>query len=744
MISIISASFRVSLNSPSNKYKMRKLLLLFLLSGMAATAQKNLTIEEATSGQYRQFAAKNLVAPQWRNDTKTVTYLNDSYSQLMQRSGDNNWTESVLATKDALTLALKGKFPQDTFNLQYFPYTYTWKDKNTLSFEVAGTQSTYIVDYDPTSNTIKNAVAISPEAVQQRMSPDGTKAAWLQDNNIMLTSGAANTAITNDTDKSIVNGSDYVHRQEFGINKGMWWSPASDKLLYYRKDETMVTNYPVVQWGERVALNKDIRYPMAGMKSEEVTLVIYDVTTKNKITLKTGEPVEQYLTSVTWSPDGKSVYVGVLNREQNHLKMNRYNAVTGALEKTLFEEKAHTYVEPLHDLVFIPGNNSQFLYRSEKDGFEQLFLYNIDGKLVKKLGYNDVIVTGDITFDSAAKNVFYTGATNNGLDRHLYKVDLKSGKTTQLTTASGTHTAMVSSDGSYAFDSFSNPTTPNDVSIINLKNNKATSILKADNPYTGKTVLPKMELVTVMSADGKTPLNGRLIYPANFDATRKYPVMVYVYGGPHAQLVTNEWLGGASLFDYYMAQQGYVVFTLDNRGSDARGRDFEHVIHRNLGQAEMADQMEGVDFLKSKTFVDQNKIGVYGWSFGGFMTTSLMVNHPETFKVGVAGGPVIDWKYYEIMYGERYMDTPQENPEGYAKNALPAQAKNLQGRLLMIHGAQDPVVVQQHSMDFIQACIAAGKQVDYFLYPTHEHNVRGKDRVHLNAKIADYFETHLK
>jgi dipeptidyl-peptidase-4 len=723
---------------------MRKLLLLFLLSGMAATAQKNLTIQEATFGQYQQFAAKSVVSPQWRKDTKTVTYLNDSYSQLMQRSEEGNWAESVLATKDGLTSALKSKFPQDTFNLQYFPYTYTWKDKNTLSFEVAGTQSNYMVEYDPASNTIKTAIAIATDAAQQRISPDGTKAAWLKDNNIMLTYGGTNTPVTSDTDKGIVNGSDYVHRQEFGINKGMWWSPASDKLLYYRKDETMVTNYPVVQWGERVAANKDIRYPMAGMKSEEVTLVIYDVATKNKTTLKTGEPVEQYLTSVTWSPDGKSVYVGVLNREQNHLKMNRYNTVSGAFEKTLFEEKASTYVEPLHDLVFIPGNSSQFIYRSEKDGFEQLYLYNTDGKLVRKLGYNDVIVTGDITFDSAAKNVFYTGATNNGLDRHLYKVDLKSGKTTQLTTASGTHNATVSSDGSYAFDSYSNTTTPNDVSIINLKNNKSTSILKADNPYTGKTVLPKMELVTVMSADGKTPLNGRLIYPANFDASKKYPVMVYVYGGPHAQLVTNEWLGGASLFDYYMAQQGYVVFTLDNRGSDARGRDFEHVIHRNLGQAEMDDQMKGIDFLKSKNFVDQNKIGVYGWSFGGFMTTSLMVNHPETFKVGVAGGPVIDWKYYEIMYGERYMDTPQENPEGYAKNALPAQAKNLQGRLLMIHGAQDPVVVQQHSMDFIQACIAAGKQVDYFLYPTHEHNVRGKDRIHLNTKIADYFETHLK
>ena len=256
-----------------------------------------------------------------------------------------------------------------------------------------------------------------------------------------------------------------------------------------------------------------------------------------------------------------------------------------------------------------------------------------------------MVIIDFLNFDAKAKNVFYVGTANNGLDRQLYKVNLKSGKTEQLTTASGTHSAMVSSDGTLALDSFSNTTTPNDVNIINLDNGKSNSLFKAENPYTGKTVLPKMELVTITAADGKTPLNGRLIYPANYDANKQYPVMVYVYGGPHAQLVTNDWLGGASLFDYYMAQQGYVVFTLDNRGSDARGRDFEHVIHRQLGQNEMADQMKGVEFLKSKPFVDKNKIGVYGWSFGGFMATSLMLNHGDTFKVGVAGGPVCDWKY---------------------------------------------------------------------------------------------------
>ena len=723
---------------------MRKLLFLFLLTGIAATAQRNLTIQEATYGQYQAFAVKSLVSPQWRPETNTVTYLNSSYSALVARSESNNWSENTLLTKEDVLTALKNKFPQEEFMMQIFPYSYIWKDKNTISFEATGKNANYIVLFNVDKKEVSNAVAINADATQQALSPDNKYAASLNDNNIVITSAnGTNTTVTNDA-AGIVNGSDYTHRQEFGIDRGMWWSPNSDKLLYYRKDETMVGNYPLTDFSARTATEKDVKYPMAGLKSEEVTLVVYDIASAKKVTLKTDGPKEQFLTTITWSPDGKSIFVGVLNREQNDLKLNKYDAATGNFINTLFEETAPTYVEPLHPLTFVPGKNDEFLYRTEKDGYEQLYLYNTDGKLLKNLGYKDVVVTNLLNFDTKAKNVFYVGTANNGLDRQLYKVSLKSGKTTQVTTTSGIHTIVMNSDATYALDSFSNTTTPNDVSIINLKNNKATTLFNAENPYTGKTVLPKMELVTITAADGKTPLNGRLIYPADFDASKKYPVMVYVYGGPHAQLVENTWLGGASLFDYYMAQKGYVVFTLDNRGSDARGRDFEHVIHRQLGQNEMADQMKGIDFLKSKPFVNQDKIGVYGWSFGGFMTTSLMTTHPETFKVGVAGGPVIDWKWYEVMYGERYMDMPQENPEGYAKTSLLDKAKNLQGRLLMIHGAQDNVVVQQHSMEFIQACIEANKQIDYFLYPTHEHNVRGKDRYHLNQKIADYFDTYLK
>ena len=721
---------------------MKNYILSFLLVGSMSFAQK-LTIEETVTGA-RKYAPTSLNAIQWRKDSKSVTHLSSDFTNLMERSATSGWAVTTLATKSEFEAALKEALPTEEFVLRTFPFTIEWKSNNTFQTEIASKTNQYQVTYDVITKKITSKIGYALEGSQARFASN-SNVAWLKDNNIRITSNNKTIEVTNDENPAIVNGSDYVHRQEFGIDRGMWWNASGTQLAYYRKDETMVGNYPIINWNEREAVNKDLKYPMAGMTSEQVTLVLYDVASGKKVTLQTGEPKDQYLTMVSWEPTGKYIFVGVLNRDQNYLKFNKYDASTGAFVKTLFEEKATTWVEPQHALTFVPNNSTQFIYQTDFNGYNQMYLYTTDGKLLKNLGYNDVVVTNLLGFDVTNSKINYIGTANNGLDRQLYQVDIKTGKTVQLTTISGTHNASVSSDGLLVLDQYSNATTPNEISILNIKTKMvATTLVKADNPLTGKIDLPRIEMITLTSADGKTPLNGRLIYPSNFDATKKYPVMVYVYGGSHAQLVTNKWLGGAGYFDMYMAQQGYVVFTIDNRGSDARGKKFCDVTHRNLGVNEMADQMKGVDFLKSKSYVDINKIGVFGWSFGGFMTTSLLTSQPDTFKVGVAGGPVIDWKYYEIMYGERYMDTPQDNPEGYAKTSLLDKVKNLKGRLLVIHGAQDPVVVQQHSMNFIEASIKGGKQVDYFLYPNHEHNVGGRDRIHMYAKIADYFDVHLK
>ena len=249
---------------------------------------------------------------------------------------------------------------------------------------------------------------------------------------------------------------------------------------------------------------------------------------------------------------------------------------------------------------------------------------------------------------------------------------------------------------------------------------------------------------TIKAEDGVTDLYYRLIKPVDFDPAKKYPTVVYVYGGPHAQVVNNTWLGGARGWEIYMASKGYVMFSVDNRGSENRGLNFEQVTFRQLGVTEAKDQIKGVEFLKSLSFVDANRIGVHGWSFGGFMTTNLMLRYPDVFKVGVAGGPVIDWSYYEVMYGERYMDTPESNPEGYKESNMRLKAGNLKGHLLVIHGGVDPTCVPQHTYSFMKACVEAGKYPDLFIYPGHEHGVVGKDRVHLSNKMTQYFDEFLK
>jgi dipeptidyl-peptidase-4 len=422
---------------------------------------------------------------------------------------------------------------------------------------------------------------------------------------------------------------------------------------------------------------------------------------------------------------------------------NEYNAETGEFIKTLFEEKDERYVEPMNPMQFIPTNPNQFIWQSNRDGYNHLYLYETSGKLIKQLTKGNFEVIKVIGIDPKGDKIFYTSNAESPINKDFYSVSIGSGKIQKLSNGNGTHSIKLSQNCKYFIDNFSSTIVPNDVLLCDATNGKVLqTLLKADNPLS-EYKLGDMKLFTIKN-DENIDLYCRLYKPVDFDSTKKYPVIVYLYNGPHVQLVTNSWLGGAAnLWFQYMAQHGYVVFTLDGRGSDLRGKAFEQAIHRQLGNVEMEDQLEGIEYLKSKSWVDASRLGIHGWSFGGFMTTSLMTRNPDVFKVAVAGGPVIDWSLYEIMYTERYMDTPAENPEGYGKNNLLNYVDNLKGKLMLIHGTDDPTVVWQHSLDYVKKCVDKGKQVDYFAYPGHLHNVTGKDRTHLFQKITDYFMQNL-
>jgi len=571
------------------------------------------------------------------------------------------------------------------------------------------------------------------------------KAAYTRDKGLWVSIGGKELGVAQSEQDGIVYG-ESVHRQEFGINKGTFWSPSGRYLAFYRMDESMVTQYPIYILDSMPAQARNVRYPYAGAVSHHVTLGVYDTQTGQKWYVKTGEPAEQYLTNIAWTPDDKYLLIAVVNRGQNRMWLNQYDAATGAFVKTLFEESSEKWVEPENPPVFVPGSNTDFVWQSERNGYNHLYLYNLTGKMLRQISTGNAPVTRFIGFAKDGKRCFYQMADESGMNRHCLVAELypNTGQTWVNGTDAGTHNVLVNAAGDWALDVFSNAETPRNVFVYPVKKpTERKLVFSAQNPVT-EYALGQTKLVTIPSPGGPA-LNARMILPVNFDPARKYPVLVYLYNGPHVQLVSNTWLNAAELWMHRMAQQGYVVFTVDGRGSANRGFDFESALHRRLGDAEVEDQLAGARYLKNQSFVDSTRMGVFGWSYGGFMATSLM-SRPEaagTFACAVAGGPVIDWRMYEIMYTERYMDTPHENPEGYTKSSLFNHIDNLKGRLLMIHGSSDDVVLWQHSLRYIRECVKKGKQIDYFVYPEHEHNVMGRDRVHLFEKIDRFFEDNL-
>ncbi|MBB4808104.1 dipeptidyl-peptidase-4 [Chryseobacterium defluvii] len=705
-------------------------LLMVVLGGSVFAQTQKYTMAEAVNGLRSNLAVKNISQFSWTGDGK-------SYIQAVK--GGYLITDIKTKKQDTLvSLTQLNRHFADKKLKAVPPIKFTG---NSQGYFNANDQMAW-VEKSGSDWKIKNSVSLEEDATNVKVFSDSQTFAYIIKNNLYVNRNGKAIAVTNDPNENIVNGGSAVHRNEFGIDTGIFPSPNSENVAFYRMDQTMVTDYPVIDWSVTPAENHNIKYPMAGKTSHEVTLGVFNIKNQSTAFLKIEGEKDQYLTAVTWSPDSKYIFVGVLNRGQNHLKMNQYDAVTGDFVKTLFEETNSKYVEPQHPLVFFPNSTTDFIWQSQRTGYNHLFHYSLEKGLVAQITKGDWLVTDVLGFNEKKKEIYFTSTKETPLERHLYKINWASFKMQRLDDAAGMHTGILSNDGNYLYDIYSNADTPKIANIINTGTLKYENILTAENPLKNYQ-RPEIKNIE-MKADDGTPLYGKIILPTNFDPNKKYPAIVYLYNGPHLQLVTNTFPASGNLWYEYMAQNGYIIFTMDGRGSSNRGLKFEQAVFRNLGTTEMNDQMKGVEYLKSLPYVDGEKLGIHGWSFGGFMTTSFMLRHPEVFKVGVAGGPVIDWSMYEIMYTERYMDTPQENPQGYKTANLLDKVQNLKGKLLMIHGAQDDVVVWQHSVKFLKSAVDNGVQLDYFVYPGHPHNVTGKDRVHLMQKVTDYFDQYLK
>ena len=691
------------------------------------------SLEEYTLGSPKALRRTSLRSLRWLGSD----YVYVDSTRLVLGSPTAAHPEKTLLTQDEF-LAIIGEATKGAGAKYFAPFSVVEGKLLSISFG----KKHYLID----PRTKKQVAAFERVGRTEQafeLAPRAKHAVAVRDNNLfLLSSDGSSSQLTTDGSPTLVYGQS-VHQNEFGISGGLFWSPDGSRLAFYRMDQSMVSAYPLVHTNVRKATEEKLYYPMAGMPSHHVTLGIYDVASGKTTYLKTGEPKEKYLTNISWAPDSKTIYIAELNREQSHMDLKAYDPATGDYIKTLFSEHNDKYIEPQWPMRFIPGRNREFVWQTRRDGYTHLYRYNVEGKLLGQITRGAWEVTDFLGFADGGKTLVYTSTQLSPIDRVVASVSLDGRKTRLLTPQAGWHSAQLSADGKHLLDTYESLKNPTENRLVAVASGKALATLYQSKDPEADFINPEITFGTIKAADGVTDLHYRLLKPTNFDPAKKYPTIVYVYNGPHAQLVQNRFHAGCLGWDLYMATKGFVVFTVDGRGSAHRGAAFEQVIHRHLGKNEMADQMKGVDFLKSLPYVDADRIGVAGWSYGGFMTTNLMLTHPEVFKVGVAGGAVTDWARYEIMYGERYMDSPQENPEGYKETNLSLRAANLKGRLLLIHGTIDPTVVWQHTQLFVDACVKAGTYPDYMIYPEHKHNVLGVDRVHLNYTMARYFMDHL-
>ena len=739
------------------KIKYLSTLLFGLMASLTVGAQqlKEFTLEDLNFGghNYHNMIPQSRYCTWWGDQLVRlegdacylVNKTNGKETKLFDKSEVNQW---IAPTRSIKVNSLGGA---------QFPYA----DKSVVVLRDGA--NIYTVDFKKHSLVSETEIADGDNLLESNNKSGAM--AILRGKNLFLRLGMKEWQLSKDGSREIVYGQS-VHRDEFGIHKGTFFSNDGTKLAFYRMDQSMVVDYPQVTIPEIdyfnhpetqtcSAIAAPDKYPMTGETSHEVTVGVFDSATGKTVYLKAGDPKDRYFTNISWSPDDKTIYMFELNRDQNDCRLVSYDAKTGEKTGELYRETDEKYVEPQHPIVFLPWDNSQFIMQSQKDGYNHLYLctlgkhgsrmaHNTESLEIKQLTQGKWVVLDVLGFNTKRKSIIIASNEISPIQRNLFAVDVKTGKRTRVDeTGDGWHNGMLSESGAFIFDKYSSPNVPNNIAIVNTENGKKFSYFRAEDPWKGYNV-PEYSCGTVKAADGETDLYWRMVKPTNFDPKKKYPTIVYVYGGPHAHNVDARWHYSSRSWETYMAQNGYLLFILDNRGSENRGKAFEQATFRQLGQEEMKDQMKGVEYLKSLPYVDADRIGVHGWSFGGFMTISLMTNYPDVFKVGVAGGPVIDWHWYEVMYGERYMDTPQTNPEGYKKTSLLYKAKDLKGKLQIITGDNDATVVPQHCLTFIKACIAAGTQPDFFVYPGEPHNMRGHQSTHLHERISQYFFDYLK
>ncbi len=733
---------------------MKKFIFLLIasgfLSGLSVTAQsekKDITLRDIWT--YYKFFPKTV---------RGMHPLNNGEQYAVIKKGD------ILVydykTGDSLTTLVKGDelIPEgEEKPLRISDYSVN-KDETKFIIPTQ-TEAIYrhsTVSYNYIWDTKTKSLTPLSENGKQRLadfSPDGNLVAFVRDNNIFIKNLSENTEkqITFDGKKNaIINGTcDWVYEEEFGFTKAFFWSPDGNKIAFYRFDETNVKEYSLTYYGNLYPEHYKYKYPKAGEDNSIVEIYVYDLKSGKTVKMDVGGETDQYIPRIKWTEDANVLAIERLNRLQNHLDILLADATTGS-SRILYTEDNPWYIDITDDLTFLPGNK-YFLITSEKDGYNHIYLYSMTGKLVRQLTKGSWDVTKVYGYDAKKKRVFYQSAQSSPLNRDIYYVTLK-GKKVKISSREGTNSAQFSSDFRYYVNTFSDANTPPYISVHN-SSGKELRVLQDNSDFVkmmNEYNLSKQTFFTISSPEFKLPdstivtLNAWMIKPPDFDSTKRYPLLMYVYGGPGAQTVNNAWSWSNYFWFQMLAEKGIVVVSVDNRGTGARGQLFKKMTYLQLGKYEIADQIESAKILGKYNYIDSSRIAMFGWSYGGFMSTLAITKGADVFNTAIAVAPVTNWRYYDNIYTERYMRKPQDNPDGYDKNSPINFTDKIKGNYLLCFGSADDNVHPQNSMDLITALVKSNKQFDMMVYPNKNHGIYGGNtRYHLYKKMTDFLIEHL-
>jgi dipeptidyl-peptidase 4 len=716
-------------------FTITALLLLLVLS---ATAQKKITVDEIFTGAFRSEGMDDLQA---MRNTNQYTVLNE---------------DGASQTIDLYDFATQKKLATliNTKDFRELPpiasYSFSKDEKKILLaanpkpiFRRSFTADYYLYDIDS-----KNLTTLFGGVQEPTLSPDGTKIAYGKDNNLYVYDIAtkATEQITTDGQKNtIINGiTDWVYEEEFAFVRAFDWSADGSKIAYIRFDESQVPEFSMnIFHKDLYPKVETFKYPKAGEKNSTVSLHLYDVVTKAKRDVSLGNYSDFYIARLKWTNDANVLSAQILNRHQNNLDLIFVDGKTGSA-KVVLNEKDKAYVDVTDNLTFLKDNG--FIWTSEKDGFNHIYVYDRNGKLKNQVTKGNWEVTSYYGFDEKNKTVFYQSTENGSINRDVYRIGLDSKNKVRLTGQTGTNDATFSPNFQFFINNFRNATTPSVYTMNDAKTGKSIRTIVSNEALSTKLKtydLPSKEFFVLTTPKGHK-LNAWIIKPKDFDASKKYPVFMYQYSGPGSQQVDNGWNGADDYWFYMLSQQGYIVACVDGRGTGFKGADFKKVTQLQLGKYEVEDQIDAAKVIGDYPYVDRSRIGIWGWSYGGFMSANCILKASDVFKMAIAVAPVTNWRFYDSIYTERYMHTPQENASGYDDNSPINFAKNLKGKLLLIHGSGDDNVHVQNTMQMMEALIQANKQFDSQIYPDKNHGIfGGKTRIQLYNKMTAFIQQNL-